>query len=99
MSEAIKSCKLAEWMQSSIKHITDLVENTLDKFYNNSEGVVSDLTVYVDVLGYECIWLVAFLQLRFVAVLCALLNKSPFSVRMEENTHQKKLHIWTLFTQ
>ena len=86
-------------MQSSIKHITDLVENTLDKFYSNSEGVVSDLTVYVDELGYDCIWLVAFLQLRFAAVLCALLSKSPFSVRMQENTHQKKLRICTLFAQ
>ena len=24
---------------------------------------------------------------------------SPYSVRMQENTDQKKLHIWTLFTQ
>ena len=24
---------------------------------------------------------------------------SPYSVRMRENTNQKKLHIWTLFTQ
>ena len=28
-----------------------------------------------------------------------LLSKSPYSVRMQENTDQKKLHIWTLFTQ
>ena len=28
-----------------------------------------------------------------------LLRKSPFSVRMRENTDQKKLSIWTLFTQ
>ena len=28
-----------------------------------------------------------------------LLRKSPYSVRMQENTDQKKLHIWTLFTQ
>ena len=86
-------------MQSSIKHITDLAENTLDKYYSNSEGVVSDLTVYVDELGYECIWLIAFLQLRFAAVLYALLSKSPFSFRMQENMHQKKLRIWTFFTQ
>ena len=28
-----------------------------------------------------------------------LLRKSPYSVRMQENTDQKKLRIWTLFTQ
>ena len=28
-----------------------------------------------------------------------LLYKSPNSVRIRENTDQKKLHIWTLFTQ
>ena len=28
-----------------------------------------------------------------------LLPKSPYSVRMRENTDQKKLCIWTLFTQ
>ena len=26
-------------------------------------------------------------------------SKSPYSVRIQENTHQKKLRIWTLFTQ
>ena len=28
-----------------------------------------------------------------------LLRKSPYSVLMQENTDQKKLRIWTLFTQ
>ena len=28
-----------------------------------------------------------------------LLGKSPYSVRIQENTDQKKLGIWTLFTQ
>ena len=28
-----------------------------------------------------------------------LLRKSPYSVRVLENTDQKKLHIWTLFAQ
>ena len=28
-----------------------------------------------------------------------LVRKSPFSVRIQENTDQKKLRIWTLFTQ
>ena len=28
-----------------------------------------------------------------------LLRKSPYSVRLRENTDQKKLRIWTLFTQ
>ena len=28
-----------------------------------------------------------------------LLRKSPYSVRIQENTDQKKLHIWTLFMQ
>ena len=28
-----------------------------------------------------------------------ILGISPYSVRMRENTDQKKLHIWTLFTQ
>ena len=28
-----------------------------------------------------------------------LLRKSPYSVRIQENTDQKKLRIWTLFTQ
>ena len=28
-----------------------------------------------------------------------LLHKFPYSVRMRENTDQKKLHIWTLFKQ
>ena len=28
-----------------------------------------------------------------------LFRKSPYSVRLQENTDQKKLHIWTLFTQ
>ena len=28
-----------------------------------------------------------------------LLSKSPYSVQMQENTDQKKLRIWTLFTQ
>ena len=28
-----------------------------------------------------------------------LLRKSPYSVRVRENEDQKKLHIWTLFTQ
>ena len=28
-----------------------------------------------------------------------ILRISPYSVRMRENTDQKKLHIWTLFTQ
>ena len=26
-------------------------------------------------------------------------SKSPHSVRIQDNTDQKKLHIWTLFTQ
>ena len=28
-----------------------------------------------------------------------LLSKSPYSVQMQENTDQKQLRIWTLFTQ
>ena len=28
-----------------------------------------------------------------------LLRKSPYSVRIRENTDQKKLRIWTIFTQ
>ena len=28
-----------------------------------------------------------------------LLCKSPYSVRIQENTDQKKLHIWVIFTQ
>ena len=28
-----------------------------------------------------------------------LLCKSPYSVRMSENTYQKKLRLWTLFTE
>ena len=28
-----------------------------------------------------------------------LLRKSPYSVRIQENTDQNKLHIWALFTQ
>ena len=28
-----------------------------------------------------------------------ILRKSPYSVRIQENTDQKKLRIWTLFTQ
>ena len=28
-----------------------------------------------------------------------LLHKSPYSTRIQENTDQKKLHNWTLFTQ
>ena len=26
-------------------------------------------------------------------------SKSPYSVRVQENTDQKKLHFWTIFTQ
>ena len=28
-----------------------------------------------------------------------LLRKSPYSIRIQENTDQKELRIWTLFTQ
>ena len=28
-----------------------------------------------------------------------ILRKSPYSLRMQESTDQKKLRIWTLFTQ
>ena len=36
---------------------------------------------------------------RFRAEYGDLLRKSLYSVRMRENMDQKKLHIWTLFTQ
>ena len=35
----------------------------------------------------------------FWSVLSCIRSKSPYSIRVQENTDQKKLCIWTLFTQ
>ena len=38
-------------------------------------------------------------SITFLLILERLLRKCPCSIRIQENTDQKKLHIWTLFTQ
>ena len=35
----------------------------------------------------------------FLVCIFVNLRKSPYSVQMQENTDQKKLRIWTLFTE
>ena len=39
------------------------------------------------------------LYLPVIGLNTEVLRKSPYSVRIQENTDQKKLHICTLFTQ
>ena len=48
---------------------------------------------------FFCIFIFVYLFIHCFGRSCEILHISPYSVRMRENTDQKKLRIWTLFTQ
>ena len=74
------------------------------------DGIIKDLTFksklkFVEYIQYTA-WKVSKYGVFFWSVFPCIWNeygdlrsKSPYSVRIQENTDQKKLRIWTLFTQ
>ena len=98
----IWSLRLKNHTISSAKKCFVSKNKTLIKYSSLNENFITffnevlTLRVYKDFPNTEFFWSVlSHIQTEYREIL----HISPYSARMRENTDQKKLRIWTLFTQ